>query len=706
MLEDLAGCLKAICLFPLFVLAPGYAIAWLSGIFEFRQRTTAFRLALSIPLSIAICPIVTYLLGRFCGMAVVWTFYALCAVVFVATLRRLRVPREWRFIAGALAIWLVVALGSLIDIQIGDRLYYPTSALDNSVRAAFVHAISSTGIPPQSPLFLPGQPVPLRYHYFWLMMCSLVETASRGAATARQALIAGTFWCGAGLMALVALYLRLFAPGDPARLRRRTLAAFLLLGITGLDIIPTAFFLLLHVGGALPFVMPSVEWWNEHVDWFLYSTVWAPHALSSLLACFIGFLLLWKAPSGGLKYSLLAGMALASSIGESIYVAFVFAVCLTAWTILTVVKKWFRETGTLAAAGAVSIAMALPYLLSLSSGPAEAPVAGGAPLQWTVRTFSLAALVPSWHGMTQTSRLLLVNLPLLPLNYLLEFGFFLAVAAVQWQRWRRTGEPLTRQQWACVTLAGTTTLICTFVRSSVIGCNDLGWRGFLVAQFVLLLCAADFLAEGLRVSFGRQRQLAVLFLVLGAMGTVYDVSLTRFYPVLADRGVVPPLDWMAPDRQFGKRTYAARSAYEWAQTATPDSAAIQFNPKVVFQETTALAYADRRAVTADATCNTSFGGEAKDCRPIVSRLNGLYALSSSGTQAVCENLPADLIIAKDTDPVWRDRDSWVWREQPVYQSAYIRMFACRQSSPRTATPSALAAAAKSRSNVASGTRSR
>jgi hypothetical protein len=689
MLDDVAGCLKAICLFPLFVLVPGYAIAWLCDLFEFRCRTTAFRLAVSIPLSIAICPIVTYLLGRFCGMAAVWSFFAAACCMFLIAIfrgpRRFVVSRDLWISGGVLAIWLVVALVSLIDIQIGDRLYYPTSALDNSVRAAFVHSISATGIPPQSPLFLPGQPVPLRYHYFWLMMCSLVESAARGAVTARQALIAGTFWCGAGLLAVIALYLRLFAPPDPVRLRRRIIAAFLLLGITGLDIIPTAFLLLLHARGGLSFVLPSVEWWNEHVDWFMYTTLWAPHALSSLLACLAGFLLLWKAPAaagrtGLLRYGVLAGVALASSIGASIYVSFVFAVFLAAWTVVTVVKKWHRESVALITAGTACVALVFPYLLSLT-GPAAGPVSGGSPLQFTVRTFSLAALVPSWHGMSETWRLILVNLPLLPLNYLLEFGFFFAVGGIQWRRYRQSGLPLTRQQLACATMAVSSTMICTFMRSSVIGCNDLGWRGFLVAQFVLLLWAADLLAGGLRFDFisGSERRLLTGFLMLGAIGTIYDLTLTRIYPMLADRGTVPPLDWMSPDRQFGKRTYAARAAYEWAEWSTAESAAVQFNPKVVFQETTAMLYADRRSVAADQSCNTTFGGEAKQCAPIVAQLNGFYSGGDSGTASICENLPIDVVVAKDTDAVWRDRKSWVWREAPAFGSNYFRMFNCRKT---------------------------
>src|SRR5437868_4746980 len=144
MRADLLGSLQAIALFPLFVLVPGYAAAWALQLFDFRSRSTAFRLALSIPLSIALCPILTYLTARFLSMQAVWVIYGVAAFYFIATLRRGRFSglKEFRPIAIAAAVWLAVALFSLIDIQTGDRLYLPTSAIDHSLRSAFIHSIS------------------------------------------------------------------------------------------------------------------------------------------------------------------------------------------------------------------------------------------------------------------------------------------------------------------------------------------------------------------------------------------------------------------------------------------------------------------------------------------------------------------------------------------------------------------------------------
>jgi hypothetical protein len=682
MLQDVLGALAAIALLPVFLVLPGYALAWALDLFEFRRRTGAFRFAFALPLSIAVCPIVTYLAARFGSMKLALGMYAIAALVSITMLaragRRKHGP-DTRFhlkIAAILGIWLVVCLFSLVDLQIGDRLYYPTSAIDYSVRTAFVHSIATTGVPPQSPFFQPGQPVPLRYHYFWLMMCSLAEQLTGGAVSSRLTLIGGTFWAGVALMALVAVYLRTFSAQAGAEFRRRAFSGILLLAITGLDIVPSLFFLFLYARGMMGFVLPSVEWWNEHVDWFVYSTLWAPHALTSMIACFTAFLLIWHA-AGTRRYIAPAALALASAVGASIYVAFVFAIFLIVWTAVTAWRKWFRETAVLCATGAIAAVLVLPYLHDLSG-----PGTGGPLFSFTVREFSLAALIRTGPALSQVWRKILVNGSLLPLNYLLEFGLFFLIARYKWLQHRASGLALSRADLAGAVMVATSVLVCTFLRSSVIGPNDLGWRGMLVAEFVLLLWAADLFANRNTLAFlsVSQRQLLVVFFALGFAGTVYDLAIVRMYPVLADRGVVPPLDWMSPDREFGRRTYAERAAYEWLRTATPVTAAVQSNPKVVFQDTVGMIYGDRPTVAATLNCLTAFGGDPASCPPIVSRVQSMFpapALAAASLEEGCQSLPVDTFVAKDTDPVWSDRRSWVWTERPAYANAYMRLFRCR-----------------------------
>ncbi len=292
-----------------------------------------------------------------------------------------------------------------------------------------------------------------------------------------------------------------------------------------------------------------------------------------------------------------------------------------------------------------------------------------------------------WPGMPGWLRLILVNGSLLPVNYALEFGFFFFVAGIKWRQHRASGKPLSRQDAACLTMLVVTTLMCTFLRSTLkrnawLGNNDLGWRGFLPAQFVLLLWAADIWSrrERLNVLSTRRKQFLAICIALGALGTAYDMGITRFYPILADRGVLPPIDWMAPDRQFGQRNYAARAAYEWVRASTPQTAVLQYNPDVVMQETAAMLYSDRRVVAASPRCETTFGGDPQVCGPIVARLERLYPAAGRGAgtslEEACHDLPIDVIVAKDTDPVWGEPGSWVWKGKPVFSGAYIRLFGC------------------------------
>src|SRR5262249_9695780 len=157
---------------------------------------------------------------------------------------------------------------------------------------------------------------------------SLVNVAAGRFVSAREAWIGGAVWCGLGLMATVALFFRLFAYRGPATFRRRTVLGILLLGITGLDIVPNALLWLMYSRGLADTILPTVEWWNEQIDGFTWTALWEAHHLAGLLSVLIAFLLLSEAPrregARRWKHAIVAGVALASSFGDSIDIGFVF----------------------------------------------------------------------------------------------------------------------------------------------------------------------------------------------------------------------------------------------------------------------------------------------------------------------------------------------------------------------------------------------
>ncbi len=372
MLSDCVAIFVSFCLFSLVGFFPGYTLGWLLDVLQFRKRSLSFRMAMSVPLSIALGPIVGYFVGRWISLSAACVVYGVLSAgaLFLLARERLRNHDRKRVACRILAlvlIWAVVATFSLADLQIGRRLYFSIIGLDYSVRTAFTSAIATSGLAAQTPFFFPGHPVALRYHYFWLILPALVHHIARPLVDARQAFIGATIWCGIGLMSIAALYLRLFSPRAASGISRRSLIAILLLGVTGLDILPALLMLGLAHVGLIKGISPSVEWWNNQVDGWLYTMLWEPHYLCGLIACLFGFLILWNVPRESQKRRILisaivAGMAFATAVGAAIYVAFVFAIFLVLWTAIALLKKWYRETAALLLSGVIAIALSIPFL--------------------------------------------------------------------------------------------------------------------------------------------------------------------------------------------------------------------------------------------------------------------------------------------------------------------------------------------------------
>lgn len=706
MLADWLAILVSFSLFPLLTVVPGYAFGWLLDILRFRQRTLWFRLTLSVPLSIALGPILSYLVARLLSLGAAEVVYGvLCLYVLFLAVGgwRSRPHPLLPFLKArggvlvAALIWLVVALLMLADIQFGGRLYYPVIGFDYEVRTAIVSSLDAFGIPAQDPFYFPGHGVGLRYHYLWLIQCALLARLGSPFVEARHALIGGTMWCGIGMLCLVPLYLRLFSPLGAARLYRRTLVGLGLMGVIGVDILPALLKLRLYFTGTIQGVSPSVEWWNEQVDGWIYTMLWEPHYICSLIACLTAFLILWDVPEEARRRrwmisGAVAGLALATAVGAGIYVAFVFAIFLAVWTCLAWIHKWraaasnIPETLPLIVAGVVAAVASLPYFLELR-GPPGGGATGQAsmPIQFTVRAFD--DLI-SWNKVyDHTWQILLTRAALLPLNYFMELGFFFAVGCLVWKHFRAQKRAPTRQEWASFAMAGTSILICTFMKSSVVENNDLGWRGFLPAQFILLLWAADLLRgesatanERLLPAIAlREHPYMIALLILGAAGTVYDLAILRFYPVWSDKEWLPKVSWMSRDDELGRRTYAGREAYGWLKSRTSSQSILLQNLNESYLDTPYGLYANRQTIAEDPTCTAPFATDLRLCAPIVERFNGLFAsgASSQSFQNVCENLPIDVVVAKDTDAAWGDRASWIWSREPIFSNHYFRLFPCR-----------------------------
>ncbi len=705
--SDILGVGAGFVLFALFAFAPGYTFGWLSDMFQFRRRRLATRIAAAVPLSIGLMPITGYFLWR-CWLPLVWVVFgacgAACVVLLIPAVRKLglHLSRAGWKVAAIAGGWLAVGTLSLVDLQFGNRLYFPVSADDLSTRAAFTAAMAREGIPPHNPFFFAGLPAPLRYHYFWLIPASLVERLGGSLVSARLSLIASILWSGLGLMGIIALYLRFFQGKGGEQIERRTLIAISLLGITGLDIIPV---LLIDFGGHI--VLPTIEWWNNQISAWITTMLWVPHDLAGLTAGMTGFLLAWEATREERRRQSLvglaaAGMAFASAVGLSVYVGGTVAAGCALWLVVSLVKRWWRRALVLASAGTLAVVLLLPFIFQILYGAHPASTPGGAktalPFALTVRAFTLPDIILHSHNPV---KLMALNAVLLPLNYFLEFGFFFVVGNLWLRRIRREGFR-DQAEWGAVVLSAASLVICTFVSSTIITNNDLGWRSPLVVQFMLLLWAAEMWHEG-TLGFGLTNAgrssshpraaplLVTVTLVLGAMGSCYELCLQRAFPILSDLYHLQTYTWLSPDQQLGRRTFALRRAYRELDRLLPPSAVVQANPRGGMGNLQAALYSGRQMVANASNCGTVFGGSAKFCNDVIlPQLKPLFdnqhPVTNEEVDKVCREFSINALLFEDIDPVWKDKSSWIWKAQPLLSNQFVRVIKCGGMACRGAGP--------------------
>jgi hypothetical protein len=469
-------------------------------------------------------------------------------------------------------------------------------------------------------------------------------------------------------MATVALYLRFVHPEGARQIHRRTLLGVALLAVTGLDIIPN---LAVALAGH---PLPEPEWWNEQVSAWITSMLWVPHHVAALVAGLTGVLILWHSATAATRRwpaILVAAFCLAGCLAESIYVGLVFGAALAVWTVITLLKGWRRETGFLVGMGVLALALAAPQLWELAAFARAAKTAATLPGGGHMFSLGMRRFLPAAAWAERSGEPNLVYAALLPLNYLLEFGLFgVAGAWFLWRAWRR--RTLDRYGLATFTFVAVSLLIATFVRSTVIPNNDLGYRGMLVAQFFLLLWAVDLLDN----PKAARRPLAMILMGIGVASSIYEAATLRLYAVAADVIALPRYSFLNPTADTGRRLYEARAAYQRLKTMLGPDDVVQQNPDASPGDLPWGLYADRRTVADTMSCDTVMGGDPHECAAIIGRIAPLFQDSAKAEEVdgICRALGISALVVKDTDPVWSIAGSWVWRRKPDIAGDRVRVF--------------------------------
>ncbi len=682
--SDLLGASSAFGLCPLVSILPGFVLGYISDLLEFRSRGLCHQLSVALLLSLACCPIVIYLAGKAGGMVAVWTLLGASWAGFLGvvvlrqpiTLSRLRsaVAGNGRLLLG-MCIALLVAMGYMVDLVIDGGLVRPLVSYDYTKHTAVTNAIAMTGIPPVNPSFYPTAPVELFYYYFWFQLCSLVDIMGGAVVTARHAVLGSIMWGGVSLVVVMLLWMkRQYVQFGLAP--KHLVPGLLLLLVTGLDFIPAYSGYLAHHGqGAGGLLIPSIEWWNEQVSAWISAILWVPHYVGAFVCCLFAFLLInerfgGEEQDGSLKLLLISVLALASAFGMSIWIAFVAAVILLVWMGVAFRTGRKNELLPLILVGVATAFLLVPYMLDLYGSQSLSQ----SPLAFTVRPFPI--LEQMRLGFSDTGMLLL-RLFALPINYIIELGFFLMATWLFWDFRKKEARALGREEQFMLVMFLVSLLLCTFVKSNIKN-NDLGWRGFMFAQFAMLVygipvCAACFGSKVYpRIKLEPAvRYVLIAMLMLGVGSNVYEAFVIRHFSY-AEQGA------------YG---YAIRETYEWIDKTAPQDAIVQHNPKIEIEYFHAL-YGNRQVAIADTTLGQLYGVNADTFYTHYEAVLRIFEDQNTPAevQAMTNAYNIDLLVVKKADPVWGNGASWVWQSSPVFQNEYCKVFSTRQLVSRSTTP--------------------
>jgi hypothetical protein len=666
-LYDLSGLALAALICGPLLLLPAIAIGERLDALGFRQPGGLRGGRLALLIGCATLPVIDSLAARLLGLdAALLIHLALAAMGLCVVVRRGIPPLSFSLRYAPLAVlWLVFLSVAWIDFDWGGELHTSLLMLDATKHAGTVRAMVESGTAPPSDIFV-QRDTPAGYYYFYYVLSALVERVAQGLVDSRAAVAGQIYWTGLALLALALTLLE-----NMRRLADQRIApvVLVLMLATGLEIIGVLFF---GLAGGLWF--GQVSWWKDSVGGFLHSVLWVPHHVTALIASWTGLLVLSAASPRRLENSclrlpsvLIAGLAFASALGLSVWVALGAAVSVAVWLVVLLREGRRSEANLILAAGLLSTLLAAPQLHDMLAYRAP----GSFPIALAVRSFPFVEANIEQGIVTN-----LIGLLALPINVMLELGVLAIGTVVYWRRHRRRLTAMTETERVLVISALCGLLLSFFVRSTVAN-NDLGWRVLLFTQIAALVWTAAVAAPLWRLARRRWRtqprglslpaaaKAMVAALAFGYCGLAYEVFALRAYNVFHMQGLAKEPRDEAVDLEV-------RRAYDWANGVLPHTAVLQHYPPANLwfglYGRFPVAVADRNLSPIFGASTVTIAERLDDLKPVwdgdIGALEARRRLDKHRVSAV---------MVTSRDAAWHLKDAWVWTTPAAFESDRVRV---------------------------------
>ena len=216
-------------------------------------------------------------------------------------------------------------------------------------------------------------------------------------------------------------------------------------------------------------------------------------------------------------------------------------------------------------------------------------------------------------------------------------------------------------------------LVGTFLKSSVIANNDLGWRAWLPGQFILLIWGVDVLETWFVHPLPREtrpgenqrtRRFLATLLILGVVTSGMDLALLRLARTVYSQAGA------------SERGYAARQAYEYIRDHVPADVITQNNPLDELDRPSGL-YGSHQMIVSDRT--GGYGVPLDAYKQLANGVGAIFTDESANWEALdalCRRYSIQVIILKDTDPTWKQMTALQRERPPLYANPFYSVFAC------------------------------
>ena len=579
---------------------------------------------------------------------------------------------------------------------------------------------------------LDGHPAPLRYFYFWYVVCA--DLARLLHLPARASLAASCVWAVLGIFSLCSSSRSNTCLGSELGPSQDAVCwSLAVFGIMGLDV--HAYACSAHQPERF-IRISEIEWWHQDRTPSLTgsSGINSPHHLAAF-ACLLHDRATWFLHStlrdnasstrerqrNSDRRLLLASIFAGTVLSLRQLDASVLANGCCGQSLVIVwgsrPDTWQRQFRTRcrhsAGSGIVAlVACTMAFYTSLqTTDGSEAVSANFISIRW--RNYRLCSHFYQTKYHLVTSAIALMNSDViaqagvLTINFFdLGFFFFVLIHRIRHDANRRL-TALERALWAFV--MGTAIPYFFLSSASIASPNDLGVDSGLLLRVLLQLWAVPLVYQvwrerrrsATRSRHGWAFTLAAATLFVGLAGEIFQVAWERIYfPLVGSQTLAKQLDILTTDH-LAQRLFNIREAYravDRTNDSPPASASVQYNPISPMQPALTF-YSTHQIAAFDPGCGTGYGGDYTACLAVMPRLLALYGNTKGGieraragndrqdgaaswgdtaedAQAMCRELHLTFLIAESLDSVWLKPTSWVWTLDPLAANETVRVFRC------------------------------